>query len=116
MRDVHNGMQRRLGLKWMATRPVVWIATTSNENFLRMRGWQQTIRDFIHQKEFVAGGLAGYAISEFQDAAKHVGDLDADWHEVEERVLCPFSGWTVLAESFKHIPQARPFCLSVRLN
>lgn len=64
---------------------IVWIATASNEGYLRMRWWQDAVQNSTYRKELVAGGLAGYATSEFKRAAERVGDQDTDWREVEEQ-------------------------------
>ena len=78
-----------------------------------MRGWQSAVRDGGHRQEFVAGGLAGYATSQFKKAAEKVGDLDGDWNEVEEQVLHHSSSWNVLKEPLKQLPQACPTPLSI---
>ncbi len=87
----------------------VWLATTFNDEYVRMRGWQRAAREFEHRKEFVAGGMAGYATSEYKKAAEKVGDLDADWNEVEDQVLYRSNSWNILNEPLKQLPQVRPF-------
>ena len=89
----------------------VWLATTFNKGYLKMRGWQLSVKDLAHRKEFVAGGLAGYAISEFKKAAEMVGDLDGDWNEVENQVLHRTSNWTILKEPLKQLQQVSVFLL-----
>ncbi|PIL27886.1 ATP-binding cassette transporter [Ganoderma sinense ZZ0214-1] len=83
----------------------VWLATTLNQEYLKMRGWQRTVRDIGHRKEFVAGGLAGYATSEFKKAAEKVGDMDGDWMELEEQALYRSNHWNILSEPLKQLPQ-----------
>ncbi|KAI1785736.1 HlyB/MsbA family ABC transporter [Ganoderma leucocontextum] len=83
----------------------VWLATTFNQDYLRMRGWLSAARDLGHRQEFVAGGLAGYATAEFKKAAESLGDLDADWNEVEGQVLYQSSNWNILQEPLKQLPQ-----------
>ena len=71
-----------------------------------MRGWQSTIRELIHRKELVAGGLSGYATSEFEKAAERVRDIDADWNEVEDEAINHSLGsWSIFTEPFKQLPQ-----------
>ena len=74
-----------------------------------MRGWQSAVRDESHRPEFVAGGRAGYAMSEFKKAAEKVGDLDGDWNEIEDQVLYQPSNWSILKEPLKQLPQVCPF-------
>ena len=89
----------------------VWLATTFNKGYLKMRGWQSSVKDLAHRKEFVAGGLAAYAISEFKKAAEMVGDLDGDWMELEDQVLRRSSSWSyILKEPLKQLPQVRVPC------
>ena len=76
-----------------------------------MRGWQISVKDMGHRQEFVAGGLAGYATSEFKKASEMVGDLDGDWNEVENQVLHRPSNWTILNEPLKQLPQVSVFPL-----
>ncbi|EJF56134.1 HlyB/MsbA family ABC transporter [Dichomitus squalens LYAD-421 SS1] len=83
----------------------VWLATTFNQDYMKMQGWKKAVRDLLHRKEFVAGGLAGYATAEFQKAAERVGDMDADWNEVEDQILNRSSAWTMLKEPLTHLPQ-----------
>lgn len=79
-----------------------------------MRGWQSIVQDFVYRQELVAGGLAGYATSEFKRAADRIGDLDGDWHEVEDQVMHRDSSTVtrnIFTESLKQLPQARLFKL-----
>ena len=72
-----------------------------------MRGWKEVVRDQLHRKEFIAGGLAAYATAEFKKAAERVGDLDADWFEVKDQILHRSGRWGFLREPLHQLPQVR---------
>ena len=97
-------------------RSIVWLATTFNQDYLKMRGWKQTVRDVTHRKEFIAGGLANYATAEFKKAADRVGEMDADWNEVREQILSRSSPWGILKEPLAHLPQVRQLVLFCALS
>ena len=42
---------------------LVWAATTSDEDYVKMQGWRRVISDVSHRKEVVAGNLGKYASS-----------------------------------------------------
>ncbi|KAI0762249.1 P-loop containing nucleoside triphosphate hydrolase protein, partial [Fomes fomentarius] len=69
----------------------VWLATTFNDDYLRMRGWKRVISSTDHRQEFVAGNLTDHAMSEFKKASEKVGSRDADWNEIEDTMdICGY--------------------------
>ena len=34
---------------------LVWAATTTNEDYIKMEGWKRVMQDVSHRKEVVAG-------------------------------------------------------------
>ncbi|KAI0770936.1 P-loop containing nucleoside triphosphate hydrolase protein [Trametes elegans] len=57
----------------------VWAATTSDQDYLRMRGWARILQSSSHRKEIVAGNLSDHAMSEYEKAADRVGDADREF-------------------------------------
>lgn len=102
---------------------VVWIATTFNSDYLKMRGWKSVISSTYHRQEFVAGNLAYHAMSgiimiiwfwslpcsiafaEFKQASDKVGSHDADWNEIEDMIDIRGYGRRNFYRPLSHIPQ-----------
>ncbi len=102
---------------------VVWIATTFNSDYLKMRGWKSVISSTDHRQEFVAGNLAYHAMSgiimiiwfwslpcsiafaEFKQASEKVGSHDADWNEIEDMIDIRGYGRRNFYQPLSHIPQ-----------
>ncbi|KAI0638774.1 P-loop containing nucleoside triphosphate hydrolase protein [Trametes polyzona] len=68
-----------LGL--LGGRSQVWAATTTNKDYVKLKGWLQIVNDASHRKEIVAGNLGEYAITEYETAADRVGDGDSAFEE-----------------------------------
>ena len=58
---------------------LVWAATTSDEDYVKMQGWRRVVSDVLHRKEVVAGNLGEYASSGMPtcDSTQHT--LNAAW-------------------------------------
>ncbi len=40
-----------------------WAATTTDRDYLKLRGWKRVVEEVVHRQEVVAGNLGEYAIS-----------------------------------------------------
>ncbi|KAI0762243.1 P-loop containing nucleoside triphosphate hydrolase protein [Fomes fomentarius] len=86
-------------------RMLVWLATTFNDDYLKLRGWKSIISSTDHRQEFVAGNLADHAMSEFKKASEKVGSHDADWNKIEDTMDIRGYGDLDVFQSLTHIPQ-----------
>lgn len=79
-------------LGWYMTQPSrdtfsgmgVWAATTTNNDYVRMRGLRVLGLDYSHRKELIAGNLGEYIASQFRESAERVGDDAVDFDEAYE--------------------------------
>ncbi|KAG1825438.1 P-loop containing nucleoside triphosphate hydrolase protein [Suillus subaureus] len=61
---------------------VVWIATTTDRDYMRMQGLEQLVDDISHRKELVAGNLSEYTTAQFRKSAQRVGDDAGDFRGI----------------------------------
>ena len=52
-----------LHTEWILHRGIVWAATTTNEDYVKMEGWKRVMKDLVHRKEIVVGNIGEYASS-----------------------------------------------------
>ncbi|KAG2132773.1 P-loop containing nucleoside triphosphate hydrolase protein [Suillus clintonianus] len=62
---------------------VVWAATTTNEDFVRMKGLGRLVFGKNHRQELVAGNLSEYISAQFCESAERVGNDAADFLELK---------------------------------
>jgi ABC-type multidrug transport system fused ATPase/permease subunit len=81
-----------------------WIATTSDQDYMRMQGLERLINDDFHRKELVAGNLSEYITAQFRKSAQRVGDNTAhfrEMHSIKKRL----SVVSILCELMHELPQ-----------
>ncbi|KAF9266927.1 P-loop containing nucleoside triphosphate hydrolase protein [Marasmius fiardii PR-910] len=87
--------------------PLVWAATTKNEDYIKMEGLKRTIGSMSHRKEIVAGGMWGYMHSEFLRCSNALGSKASAFFPMYNLVMVgdrfPFS--RVLRVPLKELPQ-----------
>ncbi|KAG1881161.1 P-loop containing nucleoside triphosphate hydrolase protein [Suillus subluteus] len=52
---------------------LVWAATTTNDDFIRIHGLSNLVERDNHRQEFVAGNLGEFVSAQFREAAQRVG-------------------------------------------
>lgn len=75
-------------LPWESTgkgvvRSLVWAATTTNEDFVRMEGLRGLALAHHHRQELVAGNLSEYISAQFCESAERVGNDAVDFLELK---------------------------------
>ncbi|KIK38572.1 hypothetical protein CY34DRAFT_25587 [Suillus luteus UH-Slu-Lm8-n1] len=60
---------------------LVWAATTTNQDYIRMQGLRILGHDLVYRKELVAGNLGEYITSQFCKSAQRVGHDAGELHE-----------------------------------
>jgi hypothetical protein len=82
----------------------VWIATTTDQDYMRMQGLEQLINDDLHRKELVAGNLSEYITAQFRKSAQRVGDNTGhfrEMHSIKKRL----SVVSILCALMHELPQ-----------
>ncbi|KAG1845091.1 P-loop containing nucleoside triphosphate hydrolase protein [Suillus subalutaceus] len=73
---------------WHDTRTVarslVWVATTANEGYVRMKGLCQIVDEDFYRKELVAGNLGECIAARFHESSKRVDDDAINVSELEQ--------------------------------
>ncbi|KAG1777296.1 P-loop containing nucleoside triphosphate hydrolase protein [Suillus placidus] len=86
---------------------LVWAATTTNEDYVRMQGLKHLVDNPSHRKEVVAGNLGEYVTAQFRESAKRVGDDAGEFpelrraHTIKDRL----SITSILREPMRELPQ-----------
>ncbi|KAI0770942.1 P-loop containing nucleoside triphosphate hydrolase protein [Trametes elegans] len=88
-------------------RPQVWAATTTNQDYIKLHGWQRTVNETSHRKELVAGNLAEYAIAQCERALSRVGNADGDFTQWRQHgtLRNRFYVWSLLKFPLRELPQ-----------
>ncbi|OJA13412.1 hypothetical protein AZE42_05944 [Rhizopogon vesiculosus] len=86
---------------------LVWAATTTNEDYIRMQGLKHLVNDPPHRKELVAGNLDEYVTTQFCEASQRVGDDAGDFHELSRAhsIKDSLSIASILREPLRELPQ-----------
>ncbi|OJT07927.1 Lipid A export ATP-binding/permease protein MsbA [Trametes pubescens] len=95
----------RVGL--ISARAQAWAATTTDRDYLKLRGWKRVVEEVVHRQEVVAGNLGEYAISEYEKASQRIGDSDSAFEEwqIFGKVNDRFSLWALLQYPLRELPQ-----------
>ncbi|KAG1829492.1 P-loop containing nucleoside triphosphate hydrolase protein [Suillus variegatus] len=86
---------------------LVWAATTTNEDYVRMQGLKHLVDNPSHRKEVVAGNLGEYVTAQFRESAKLVGDDAGEFpelrraHTIKDRLSIA----SILREPMRELPQ-----------
>ncbi|KAG1825441.1 P-loop containing nucleoside triphosphate hydrolase protein [Suillus subaureus] len=86
---------------------VVWAATTTNGDYVRMQGLKHLVDNPSHRKEVVAGNLSEYVTAQFRESAKRVGDDAGEFpelrraHTIKDRLSIA----SILREPMRELPQ-----------
>lgn len=98
--------------RWYSRQPdmsssSVWAATTTNRDYMRMRGLEKLVNDDSHRKELVAGNLSEYITAQFRKSAQRVGDDAGDFREIRQihSVKKHLSIFSILRELMHELPQ-----------
>ncbi|KAI0644257.1 P-loop containing nucleoside triphosphate hydrolase protein [Trametes meyenii] len=91
-------------LSW---RPQVWAITTTDKDYLKMKGLQRLVHDMTHRKELLAGNLSEYAVSEYERALHRLGDTDGplNYWQNYGRLRKSFSFFALLQHPLRELPQ-----------
>ena len=67
---------------------LVWAATTSDEDYVKMQGWRRVVSDVSHRKEVVAGNLGEYASSgmPMYDSTQYTLNMSYSHSRIQESV------------------------------
>ncbi|KAG2364745.1 hypothetical protein BDR07DRAFT_1450146 [Suillus spraguei] len=86
---------------------LVWAATTTNEDYIRMQGLKHLVDNPSHRKEVVAGNLGEYVTAQFRESAKCVGDDAGEFQELRRAhaVKDRLSIASILREPMRELPQ-----------
>ncbi|KAG1777293.1 P-loop containing nucleoside triphosphate hydrolase protein [Suillus placidus] len=98
--------------RWYSRRPgtfrsLVWAATTTDKDYIRMEGLKNLATDPSHRKELVAGNVDEYITSQFRESAQRVGDDAGEFevlyqvHSVKKRL----SILPILRDTMHELPQ-----------
>ncbi|KAJ8095279.1 hypothetical protein PM082_010502 [Marasmius tenuissimus] len=87
--------------------PLVWAATTKDEDYIKMEGLKRTIGTMAHRKEIVAGGLWKYMHSEFLGCLNKLGSNTSPFFTVYNTVVHGdrFPVSRLLGAPLKELPQ-----------
>ncbi|KAI0666838.1 P-loop containing nucleoside triphosphate hydrolase protein [Trametes maxima] len=94
-------------LDLLSWHPQVWAATTTDKDYLKVKGLQRLVHDTVHRKELLAGNLSEYAVSEYESALHRLGDADSAFHYWQDhgRLRKPFSFFALLQYPLRELPQ-----------
>ncbi|OJT07931.1 Lipid A export ATP-binding/permease protein MsbA [Trametes pubescens] len=100
-------------IQWLSStgliggRAQVWAATTTDRDYLKLRGWKRAVAGAAHRQELVAGNLGEYAVSEFDHASQRVGDGDSAFEQwrIYGRIQDRFSLWALIQHPLRELPQ-----------
>ncbi|KAG1725553.1 P-loop containing nucleoside triphosphate hydrolase protein [Suillus paluster] len=86
---------------------LVWAATTTNEDYVRMQGLKHLVDNPSHRKELVAGNLGEYVTAQFRETAQRVGDDAGEFQELRRAhaVKDRLSIASILREPMRELPQ-----------
>ncbi|KAG2345399.1 P-loop containing nucleoside triphosphate hydrolase protein [Suillus weaverae] len=85
----------------------VWVATTTNKDFLRMKALERLVSQSTHRKELVTGNISEHITAQFRESSRHVGNdaiefLDLDKiRSIQDRL----SVTSILRETMHVLPQ-----------
>ncbi|KAG1880462.1 P-loop containing nucleoside triphosphate hydrolase protein [Suillus tomentosus] len=65
-----------------AVRSLVWAATTTNRDFVCMRGLKRLVNDTSHRQELVAGNLSEHISARFREASQRIGHDAVEFPEL----------------------------------
>ncbi|KAG1777294.1 P-loop containing nucleoside triphosphate hydrolase protein [Suillus placidus] len=71
------------GTRKAVARSLVWVATTTNKDFLRMSALEQLALESAYRKELVTGNISEYITAQFCESSRRVGDDALEFSEVE---------------------------------
>ncbi|KAH9069742.1 HlyB/MsbA family ABC transporter [Lactarius deliciosus] len=84
-----------------------WVAITRNNDYVKMQGLDQAVRDTKHRKELVAGGLDEFLTAEYRILADRLGGRANDfWAAYHSYVRTPtFDPINLLRVPLKELPR-----------
>lgn len=87
--------------------PLVWAATTKNQDYIRMQGYKHVVDNPLHRKEVVAGNLSEHLSHLYKDASARVGDDAMDFPEIRRASLVRdrLTLTSILREPLRELPQ-----------
>ncbi|KAI6011686.1 P-loop containing nucleoside triphosphate hydrolase protein [Pisolithus microcarpus] len=87
--------------------PLVWAATTKNQDYIRMQGYKHVVDNPLHRKEVVAGNLSEHLSHLYKDASARVGDDAMDFPEIRRAFLVRdrLTLTSILREPLRELPQ-----------
>ncbi|KAF9478549.1 P-loop containing nucleoside triphosphate hydrolase protein [Pholiota conissans] len=62
----------------------VWLATTTNSDFIKSEGLKRAVADPIHRKEIVAGAIAPFLLAQYRLAVSRISDHSSSFYEAYE--------------------------------
>ncbi|KAK7060894.1 hypothetical protein VNI00_000627 [Paramarasmius palmivorus] len=85
--------------------PLVWAATTKNEDYLKMEGLKRTISTNLHRKEMVAGGMWEYMHAQYARCSDLLGDDAGAFWNLYSIMNRRFKWSSLIRQPFKELPQ-----------
>ncbi|KAF8554561.1 P-loop containing nucleoside triphosphate hydrolase protein [Imleria badia] len=86
---------------------LVWAATTTDDDFIRMQGYKHLVDNPVHRKEVVAGSLGEHLTKLYRELASRVGDNAADFPEIKHTHMMRdrLTVTSILREPMRELPQ-----------
>ncbi|KAI6137034.1 P-loop containing nucleoside triphosphate hydrolase protein [Pisolithus sp. B1] len=87
--------------------PLVWAATTKNQDYIRMQGYKHVVDNPLHRKEVVAGNLSEHLSHLYKDASARVGENAMDFPEMQRTFVVRdrLTLTSILREPLRELPQ-----------
>ncbi|KAI6133883.1 P-loop containing nucleoside triphosphate hydrolase protein [Pisolithus croceorrhizus] len=94
-------------MRGFSLNPLVWAATTKNQDYIRMQGYKHVVDNPLHRKEVVAGNLSEHLSHLYMDASARVGDNAMDFPEIQRAFLIRdrLTLTSILREPLRELPQ-----------
>ncbi|KAG2132379.1 P-loop containing nucleoside triphosphate hydrolase protein [Suillus clintonianus] len=95
------------GTRKAVARSLVWVATTTNKDFIRMNALKLFVHDPRCRKEVVTGNLSEHITAQFRESVQRVGGDAVDFIELD-RILSikdSLSAVHILRETMHMLPQ-----------
>ncbi|KAN0101039.1 P-loop containing nucleoside triphosphate hydrolase protein [Tylopilus felleus] len=86
---------------------LVWAATTTNDDYIRMQGYKHLVDNPAHRKEIVAGSLGERLTKLYREATSRVGDDVGDFPEIRHAHMFKdrLTLMSILREPMRELPQ-----------
>lgn len=86
---------------------LIWVATTTNEDHIRMKALQKIVHDPSLRKELVTGNLSEHITAQFCESSQRLGDDAVNFHDNLNlnRIHSRLSAVYILQEIMHVLPQ-----------